>query len=104
MNSSVIRTTPPYPIRLVAGVVAVVLAAAVAASAISLSNRAGGGDENAVDRCERSVRGVTEGLAAAGVDIDSADHRRKRFAAFAACLENPDTFARRVGRESQRTD
>jgi hypothetical protein len=104
MNSSVIRTTPLYPIRRIAAVTAVALAAVVAASTISLSQRTAGRGENAVDRCERALGGFGKRLAAAGVAIDTADYRRQRFAAFATCLENPDAFAGGVGPQAQSSD
>jgi hypothetical protein len=100
MNSSAVptasRTAPIYPVRFIAGAVVLTLAAAVMASTFSLSKRDVSGDENAVTHCERLAQSSADRMVSAGMENDTADFRRQRFSAFAACLDNPDAFEHRL--------
>jgi hypothetical protein len=104
MNSSALRTAPRYPVRFVAGAVVLTLAAAVLASTLSISKRDVGGDENAVMRCDRLAQSSADRMVTAGMDNDTADFRRQRFSAFAACLDNLDAFEHRLNLGDQAAD
>jgi hypothetical protein len=104
MNTSAIRTAPLYPVRFVVGAILLTLAAAVVVSTFSLSKRDDSGDDNAVSRCDRLAQSSADRMVVAGMENDTAEFRRQRFSAFAACLDNPDAFEHRLNPGDQAAD
>jgi hypothetical protein len=104
MNTSAIRTAPLYPVRFAASAILLTLAAAVVLSTFSLSRREVSSDDNAVSRCDRLAQSSTDRAVAAGMENATAEFRRQRFSDFAACLDNPDAFERRLNPRDHAVD